>query len=112
MNMEERNGIKEIGFDEAVEMINGNKAKFVWLGREPLEYITRLLDIDPEKAAAANPRGLIEGAPEEVDSLKGAIFACYHGNTSGVVVKALKSKFGIDSYSLKGGVTSVVGEIF
>ncbi len=110
--MQERNGVREVSFDEATEMLKGNGVKFVWLGREPLEYIVKLLEIEPTKAEMIPPRSLVEGNSEEIESLKGAIFACYHGNTSGVVVKSLKSRFGIESYSLKGGVTAVVGEIF
>lgn len=110
--MQERNGVKEVSFDEALGMMNGGNAKFVWLGREPLEYIAKLLELDTSKAVMIPPRSLIEGNSEGIESLKGSIFVCYHGNTSAVVAKSLKSRFGIDSYSLKGGVTAIVGEIF
>lgn len=110
--MQERNGVKEVDFEEATEMMKGPGAKFVWLGSEPMDYIIKLLDLDPSRAVQVHPRSLIEGNSEEIDALKGSVFACYHGNTSGVVVKALKARFGIDSYSLKGGVTAIVGEIF
>ena len=110
--MQERNGVKEVGFEEAAEMLKGDGVKFVWLGTEPLDYIVKLLEIDTSKAEMLPPRNLIEGNSEQIESLRGAIFACYHGNTSAVVVKSLKSRFGIESYSLKGGVTAIVGEIF
>lgn len=110
--MQERNGVKEVDFEEATEMLKGHGVKLIWLGSEPLDYIANLLELDTSKAIQVHPRSLIEGNNEDIDSLKGSIFACYHGNTSGVVVKALKARFGIDSYSLKGGVTAVVGEIF
>lgn len=109
--MQERNGIKEVDFAETIEMMKSG-TKFVWLGREPLDYIVKLLEIDSSNAIMVPPRSLIEGNSEEIDNMKGSVFVCYHGNTSGMVVRALKSRFGIDSYSLKGGVTSIVGEIF
>ena len=110
--MQERNGVKEVSFDEATEMMKGGNVKFIWLGHEPLDYIVKLLELDSSKTMMINPRSVIEGNSAELETLKGSVFACYHGNTSGVVVKALKSRFGIESYSLKGGVTSIVGEIF
>ncbi len=110
--MQERNGVKEVSLDEARGMMKDGGARFVWLGREPLSQITKLLKLDPSKAMAARSGSIMDGNSAEMEKLRGAIFACYHGKTSEVVVKTLKARFGVDAYSLKGGVTAAVGEIF
>ncbi len=102
---------REVSFADAVGML-GHGTRFVWLGREPIDYITGLLQLEGADAVALDPRRLIEGSRADAEGLDGAILACYHGRTSAVVAKALKQRFGIDTYSLKGGVTAVVGEIF
>ena len=40
------------------------------------------------------------------------VFVCYHGVTSDYVARLLKNKYGVDAYSLRGGVAGIVGEIF
>ncbi len=109
--MDEKNGVKEVGFKETVEMMNAGH-RFVWLGREPLDYIVGLLEIDGGKADQVGPHDIMAIDKFKALEFKDCVFVCYHGNTSRVVAKMLKQRFNVESYSMKGGVTSVVGEIF
>jgi rhodanese-related sulfurtransferase len=110
--MDESKGVKEVDFKETVEMLNSGNHKFVWLGREPLDYIMGLLEIGQGKSEQVGPQDIMSIDKFKALEFKNCIFVCYHGNTSRVVAKMLKQRFNVESYSMKGGVTSVVGEIF
>jgi rhodanese-related sulfurtransferase len=109
--MEEKNGVLEVGLDEALDIVRKNNVKLIWLGSEPADYIAGLLDLKNGEIVGVNPNDLV-GSREEAAKRRGAIMVCYHGNTSAVVARMMKQRYGVDSYSLKGGVTAVVGEIF
>lgn len=104
--------VKEVDFAEALDFTRRNRTKLVWLGREPVERIRELLELDSSKLIAADPDSVVNGGKDDAAKFKDCVFVCYHGNTSRYVVNALKDKFGIDSLNLKGGVTAIVGEIF
>ena len=109
--VEEKNGIREIDFQEAVELLESGR-KFVWLGKEPADYIARLLELDAGIAEKAEPQEIFGADRFRALEFSDCIFVCYHGNTSRAVAKLLKDRHNVESYSLKGGVTAVVGEIF
>lgn len=104
--------VDEVTFEEALGMASGRQAKLVWIGREPVEYIRGLLDLKEEMMTGIDPHALMAMEKEEAERLKGSVFVCYHGNSSRAAAKILKDKFGVESYSMKGGVTAIVGEIF
>ena len=104
--------VPEIDFKEALDIVSQNHKKLVWLGREPVDYIRGLLELKEDQMISVDVREIMEGAYPDYASLKDDVFVCYHGNTSRMVAKYLKTNRRIDAYSMKGGVTAVVGEIF
>ncbi len=104
--------IKEVDFKEAVEFAKGHSTKLVWLGREPVDYIRELLGLDSSEMIEIDPNSLVYADREESARFKDHVFVCYHGNTSRYVANTLKDKFGVESLSMKGGITAIVGEIF
>ena len=109
--MEERNGVKEVTLTEALEIVRKNNVKLVWLGREDLEYVSGLLKLKNNEMISVGPNELL-GSPEKARQFENAIMVCYHGNTSAVVARILKERYKVNTYSLKGGVTATLGEIF
>lgn len=106
------NEIEEIEFNEAVEITNKNKTKFIWLGNEDLDQIAKLLKLDSSKLLKLMPMEIVNSSPETINYLSKHVLVCYRGNTSKMVAKTLKSKYNIDTYSLKGGITKIIGEVF
>jgi rhodanese-related sulfurtransferase len=104
--------VKELDFQESLDFVNKHRTKLVWLGKEPVDYIRELLDLDSSKMIDADPNSIMYADKEEVARFKDHVFVCYRGNTSRYVSNAIKDKAGIESVSMKGGVTAVVGEIF
>ncbi len=104
--------IEEIPFNEALEVTERKHTRLIWLGREPVDYIRGLLELSSDKMMAMDPHQLTNMERKDAEGLKESVFVCYHGNTSRTAAKFLKNKYGIESYSLKGGVTAIVGEIF
>jgi rhodanese-related sulfurtransferase len=109
---DDKNKVPEVDFKQALEMVNGENKRLVWLGREPVDYIRGLLELNEKQMVSIDVREIMEGLYPNYNSLNGAVFVCYHGNTSRVITKYLKSNKKVDAYSLKGGVTALVGEIF
>ncbi|MCL5680168.1 MAG: rhodanese-like domain-containing protein [Candidatus Marsarchaeota archaeon] len=104
--------MQEIRFEEAIEAARKNGTKIVWLGSEPVDYINSLLELEAGIIKAANPMEMLNAPKEEALEYQGTILMCYHGNTSAFVSEMLKDKHGVETFNLKGGITSVVGEIF
>ncbi len=104
--------VKEVDFQEAVEFVDKHRTKLVWLGREPVEYISELLEIEPSKIIGAGPGEFVNADKEKAARFRDHVFVCYHGNTSRYVANFIKDNTGVESLSLKGGVTAIVGEIF
>ena len=109
---DDKNKIEEIALDQALAIADSKHTKLVWLGSEPVEYIRGLLELNEDKMIGMNPHAIMSMDKKDAEGLSGSVFVCYHGNTSRTAAKFLKSKYGIESYSLKGGVTAIVGEIF
>jgi rhodanese-related sulfurtransferase len=109
---DEGNKIRELDFQEALKLVNEHHRRLIWLGHEPVDYIRGLLELNENQMIAIDTRELMEGLYPDYRTLKDDVFVCYHGNTSRVVAKYLKSNKKVESYSLKGGVTAIVGEIF
>lgn len=101
----------EVSFDEAIQLIENNDIKIAWLGIEPVDYISKLLDIDESNIVHIKPEQIRNSSEKELESMSGFVFMCYHGITSMHIVR-LMGKYNIKTYSLEGGITSIVGEIF
>lgn len=106
------NGIEEVDFDGALKLSKNNGSMLVWLGTEPVDYISRLLGIEDKSMSRENPEEIIYSDTKSLKRFDGCIFVCYHGNTSGFLSRFLRKQHAINTYNLKGGVTAVVGEIF
>ena len=104
--------VKEIEFEEAIKFAAENKTALVWIGSEPKEYIEELLGIEKNTLKQMSPQAFMKLNANEAKLLENHIFVCYHGNSSRYVASILKDKYGVESLSLKGGVTRIVGEIF
>ena len=104
--------VKELTLPEALEFTARHNTKLLWLGREPADYISTLLDIDHKLIVAVKPADIIHASKEEAKAYTDSVFVCYHGISSHHAAQMLKEKFGIESASLKGGVTEITGEIF
>lgn len=102
----------ELDLDNALKKINEKGTKLVWLGIEPTAYISKLLDIDSKDIRKITPEEIIYSGKDDLKKLEEHVFVCYHGSTSGFLVDYLKKTHQINGYNLKGGVTSIVGEIF
>lgn len=102
----------EVDLKSAVEMSKRSGSKFVWLGKEPKDYISKILGIESDMLLKEDPEDIIYSDRERLEDFNECVFVCYHGNTSGFVSKFLKRQHKVNSYSLKGGVTGIVGEIF
>jgi rhodanese-related sulfurtransferase len=105
-------GVKEVNLEEALDFARKHNTKLVWLGREPVEYIRDLLQLDERMLVAYDPNLIVNGEKEDVVRFKNHIFVCYHGNTSRYIVNVLKENCSVEALNLKGGITAIVGEIF
>ncbi len=103
--------VREVSFEEVLEL-SSKSTKLVWLGNEPADYISQLLDLPEGTLKEADPNSILFADKNIAKEYKDAVFICHHGNTSLIIANALKERFDVDSYSMKGGVASVVGEIF
>ena len=104
--------ISELNFEEALKFAKEKHTKLVRIGKEPIEYIRELNGLNESQLIKAEPNVLAYADKKEAEKFTDHVFVCYHGNSSRYLATLLKDKFGIESISMKGGVTSLVGEIF
>ncbi len=108
----ENESIREVSFKEAVEISEKGKRQIIWLGREPASYISDILGLESGSISKKNPEEIVYMEKSELKDLEKSVLLCYHGNTSGFISKFLMKQHAIETYSLKGGITAIVGEIF
>lgn len=106
----EKSQVKTLNIKEAREYSKKSGAKFVWLGQPLRISLTKALEINPDQLLEIDPEEIVSMPDAKARLLNNDIFVCYHGITSAAVVKFLKEKKGVDGYSLKGGITAIVGE--
>ena len=104
----------ELYYEESLKYAKENNKKIIWLGMEPLDYIIDLLNYDEkdnfgEVFISISPQEILNIDKNSIKELENNIFLCYHGNTSKFVSNYLKKYHSIDTYSLKGGITRVIG---
>lgn len=104
-------GNEEVSLEEADALSASLGSKLVWIGREPLQYIAELLGRDVSGMAQLDPEQIVSAGPNALKSMSGMVFVCYHGRSSLQVVRFLRAR-GVTAHSLRGGITSIVGEIF
>ncbi len=101
---------EEVGIEEARRIVNQKNSKFVWLGDMPRIDMTEALEIDKEKFEIMNPNDIYYADRDLAEKLSNNVLVCPHGNTSLFLAQHLIEEFGIDVYSLHGGISAIVGE--
>jgi hypothetical protein len=104
--------VKELDFEESINFVKQNKTALVWIGSEPKEYIEEVLNLEKNTLKQLSPAEITSMDSDQAKLYNNHVFVCYHGNSSRYVVNFLKNKHNVESVSMKGGATSVVGEIF
>jgi len=104
--------VLELYLEDALSFVKEKGTKLVWIGKEPTEYISQLLDLEPGVLVNADPNKLLHIEQKDAAAYKDHIFVCYHGVSSKYVAEMLDEEYKLESGSLKGGVTAIVGEIF
>lgn len=102
---------QEVGIEQAREIAESGRGRLVWIGREPSAYIAELLGVDASLVSRLDPSAIASADGATLKSLSGAVLVCYHGVSSLRAVRFLERN-GVRAHSLRGGVTSIVGEIF
>lgn len=100
-----------ISLAESLALVD-NGSKFVWLGSEPLSYVSTILSVDKEKVIKSSMAEINKGRPEELERFADCIFVCYQGKLAERAASFLKRSHGIDSYILEGGITDAAHEYF
>jgi len=103
--------INAMTFEEAIRHTKKKGTKFVWLGIEPAEYMSKVLKVEDDFMSSMRPEEIIYASKDKLSQLKDHVLVCYHGNTSGFLANYLSQK-NIEAYHLKDGVVSVVGDVF
>ncbi len=103
--------IKELSLREAMDFIERKNTKIVWLGTEPVEVISKAIEVPKDKIISVSPEEIIYYNEKEMKKLSDHVFAGYHDSTSKFVIRFMKNRCGIEGVSLKGGVNGIIGDI-
>ena len=94
----------EVDIKRSKEMVKNRGAKFVWLGPQPLDYVSDALEVDKNSVTRVD-MGEIEkldkGTAEKFD---GCIFVCNNGAFSSSVSDYMWEKHGVNTFVLHGGI--------
>ena len=99
---------EEVNFPAAKSMVEAGRFKFVWLGAESAESVSYILGVGKEKIIKLDPDKAVELKAGEIKALGKNVLVCYNGNLARFVGSVLRKEYGIDSFSLKGGIIGVV----
>lgn len=105
------NNVRELTLDEAVKLVKEKKTKLVWLGTEPAEYLCEMLNVKETDMICLDPNEVLEFGKDKAKDMTGNVFLCYHGITSGFVTGYLQKEYNLEVYHLKGGISSIIGEM-
>ncbi|MCL5262297.1 MAG: rhodanese-like domain-containing protein [Candidatus Marsarchaeota archaeon] len=100
-----------LGFKDALRFISEKNTKLVWLGVEPKERMSRLLNVSKDKIISMDPERLLYSDEKELSKLENHVFLCYHGNTSAFIARHLRKAHKLSSYHVKGGTADVLGDV-
>ena len=93
---------------EAKRIIDEKNSKFVWVGIEPVLYVSRLLNVPKESILVINPTKVNSYTEEEAAALDGSVIVSYDGILSMHLSIFLKYKFGAEIYALEGGIDKII----
>lgn len=100
-----------VNLEQSFNLID-NGAKFVWLGVEPLGYVSTILGVGKDSVIKVSTTEITEADSSELQKYRNCIFVCYHGTTGDRVASFLKKNHNITAYVLEGGITEVAHEYF
>ncbi len=99
--------LNALSLEEAKEMVQRRGSKFVWLGLEPLDYVTTILGVGTESVFRSTTSIIAEAQAQELEKYRGCIFVCYSGSMGSRFSAYLKNNYDIEAYVLKGGILDV-----
>ena len=102
-----RSLIKEINLNQAKLLIKENNTAIVWLGIEPIIYISKLIGVSHHQIKSINLHDIERYNNDQVLGLEGAVILSYDGIMSAHFSEFLKDKYGILTYVLKGGLYAI-----
>ncbi|HUB92779.1 MAG TPA: hypothetical protein VL945_02360 [Candidatus Saccharimonadales bacterium] len=108
---QEAQNTKKVNLERSKFLIESGSS-FVWLGVEPLGYVSTILGVDKSKVIKTDTSEITSAGPEALQKFRNCIFVGYDGIMSDRVSSYLKRNHGIDSYVLEGGITNVAHEYF
>ncbi len=98
---------KELSLEDAKSIVNERGARFLWLGIDPVEQVAQLLDIPTSKVAITAPVELVNSGKEGVRKHGADILLSYEGEMANHVARVIKQKYGLEMYTLRGGLKDV-----
>lgn len=100
--------LKEIDITEAINLLKLQNSKIIWLGTEPIEYVSKISGITSSSIIKINPDKIIEADLQINQFFSNSIFLCYNGNIARHISLHLKNEHGINSYVIKGGLIDML----
>lgn len=100
----------EVDLDGARRLVAEKGSKLIWLGGRPRIDIAEALGIEGCSVEMIGPDEVYHCDGELAERLSGSVLVCPHGNTSLFLAQHLRENFGVEAYSLRGGISAVVGE--
>ena len=100
--------LKEINLNEATNILKLQNSKIIWLGTEPIDYVSKVSGIDSSSIIKINPDRIIEADLQINQFFSNSIFLCYNGNIARHISLHLKNEHDINSYVIKGGLIDIL----
>lgn len=89
---------------ESRSLVNAGKAKFVWLGVEPLDDVARVLGVKKDDIIQLSGSHLLKHTDAEISALGNIILVSYDGIMGEHTAKLMKKRFGAEPRVLRGGM--------
>jgi hypothetical protein len=89
---------------ECRDIVNSGKAKFVWMGVEPLDDVARVLGVRKDDIIQLSGSHLLKHTDEQIKALGEIILVSYDGLLGEHTAKLMKKRFGSEPKMLRGGM--------
>lgn len=89
---------------ECKALVSSGKARFVWMGVEPVEEVAGVLGVKAERIVQMSGSHILKQTKEQLDSLGALILVSYSGVMEEHTMKLMKKRFGKEPIILKGGI--------
>ncbi len=94
-------------FSEAQELVLANRARFVWMGVEPVGDVCGLLGVPKSRIMQISGTSILRHAREQVAKLGPMILVSYDGITAAHTSRLMDKTFGLKPAVLQGGIIAV-----